>query len=77
MNYILLILLLNLGIANPAYAYVGPGISAILLQLIVGGFAGLIMVFKLYWRRLFKQKKNPKKKNLDKSVPTKNNDRNS
>lgn len=41
-----------------ALAYVGPGIAAVLLQLIVGGIAGIAMTIKLYWRRLIKRNKN-------------------
>lgn len=36
----------------PAHAYVDPGTGAMLLQLLLGGVAGLAVVAKLYWERL-------------------------
>jgi len=38
--------------ANPAYAYLDPGSGSMILQLILGGVAGLFVILKLYWRRL-------------------------
>ncbi len=38
--------------AKPAEAYLDPGSGSMLLQLILGGFAGLVVLVKLYWRRL-------------------------
>jgi len=32
-----------------AYAYLDPGSGSMLLQLLLGGVAGLAVVFKLYW----------------------------
>lgn len=37
---------------GPAYAYLDPGSSSVILQIIFGGLAGLAMIFKLYWRRI-------------------------
>jgi len=36
----------------PSFAYLDPGSGSMLLQLILGGVAGLVVVFKLYWSRL-------------------------
>ena len=36
----------------PSLAYLDPGSGSMLLQLILGGVAGLVVVFKLYWDRL-------------------------
>lgn len=36
----------------PAYAYLDPGTGSIILQLLLGGVAGGVIVFKLYWARL-------------------------
>ena len=35
-----------------AFAYLDPGTGSILLQIIIGGVAGLGVVAKLYWHRL-------------------------
>ena len=35
-----------------AFAYVDPGSGSILLQLIMGGVAGVGVVAKLYWQRI-------------------------
>lgn len=35
-----------------AYAYLDPGAGSMVLQLILGGLAGLVVLLKLYWRRL-------------------------
>ena len=45
-------LLLSL-IAPPAtFAYLDPGSGSMLLQLVLGGLAGLAVIAKLYWHRL-------------------------
>ena len=44
----------------PAMAYLDPGSGSMLLQLLLGGTAGLILVVKLYWQSFisfFKPKK--------------------
>lgn len=37
---------------TPAFAYVEPGTGNLILQLLFGGFAGIGLLFKLYWRNL-------------------------
>jgi hypothetical protein len=37
---------------TPAHAYLDPGAGSMLLQLLLGGLAGLVVLAKLYWRRL-------------------------
>lgn len=37
---------------SPAQAYLDPGSGSMLLQLLLGGVAGAVVVLKLYWRRL-------------------------
>jgi hypothetical protein len=39
-------------LSHPAYAYLDPGSGSMLLQLLLGGVAGIAMVFKLYWERI-------------------------
>lgn len=49
------ILLLGLGLIflpSPAFAYIDPGTGGMLLQLLLGGVAGAVVILKLYWRRL-------------------------
>lgn len=36
----------------PAEAYVDPGIGNMIVQMIIGGVAGALVVLKLYWQRL-------------------------
>ena len=38
--------------SRPAFAYIDPGSGSVLLQLLLGGSAGLIMLLKLYWERI-------------------------
>ncbi|MBI2363141.1 MAG: hypothetical protein HYV15_07140 [Elusimicrobia bacterium] len=49
-----LVLLLSLlaGAAAPAAAYLDPGSGSMLVQLAAAGFAGLVVLIKLYWKRL-------------------------
>ena len=46
-----LCVLLTLGFPQIASAYVDPTSGSILLQLILGGMAGIGVVAKLYWQR--------------------------
>ena len=38
-------------VATPVYAYLDPGAGSMLLQLLLGGIAGVIVILKLYWQR--------------------------
>lgn len=52
-----------------AFAYLDPGSGSMLLQLILGGVAGLMVVVKLYWQSflsLFKGKKSTDSDSTDK-----------
>ena len=35
-----------------AHAYVDPGAGSVLIQLLLGGVAGIAIIFKLYWQRM-------------------------
>lgn len=35
-----------------AEAYLDPGSGSMIIQLVLGGVAGLVVILKLYWRRL-------------------------
>ena len=37
---------------QPAFAYLDPGTGSILLQGIIAGIAGAVIVLKLYWYRI-------------------------
>ena len=43
---------LTLEISRPAFAYLDPGTGSIVLQLLLGGVAGGLVVCKLYWHKL-------------------------
>ena len=49
---LLLIVIAVLDLGRPAYAYLDPGTGSMLLQIILGGAAGVLLVLKLYWHRL-------------------------
>lgn len=38
--------------ARPAHAYLDPGSGGMMVQLLLGGFAGAAVLVKLYWRQL-------------------------
>lgn len=39
-------------VARPSYAYLDPTSGSMILQAIVGGVAGAIVVIKMYWHRI-------------------------
>ncbi len=41
-----------LAFSSPAYAYLDPGTGSMLLQLLLGGVAGLLVVGKLYFQKI-------------------------
>ena len=47
-----LVLFSTIGITSPAYAYLDPGTGSMLLQMLLGGVAGALVVGKLYWHRV-------------------------
>ncbi len=38
--------------ARPAHAYLNPETGSMILQLLLGGVAGLIVLMRLYWHKL-------------------------
>lgn len=44
--------LLILLLPNQVYAYLDPGTGSMLLQIILGGVAGLAILGRLFWNRL-------------------------
>ena len=52
-GFILLIGTLVLGAStSSAWAYLDPGTGSIILQVLLGGVAGLLLAGKLYWHKL-------------------------
>jgi hypothetical protein len=50
-NVALLASIATLSCIGPAWAYLDPGTGSMLLQLLLGGIAGVMVVGKLYWHR--------------------------
>jgi hypothetical protein len=46
-------LYLVLVLPETALAYLDPGAGGLIVQLILGGLTGLLVILKLYWRRLW------------------------
>ena len=44
--------LIVLSASGPAHAYLDPGTGGVLLQVILGGFAAIGVVLKIYWHRI-------------------------
>jgi hypothetical protein len=49
---VLAVLLLLLGLPGLAHAYIDPSAGSVLLQLLLGGLAGVLVALRLYWNRL-------------------------
>ena len=47
-----LVLAVVLSFDAPAYAYLDPGTGSMILQVLLGGVAGMLVIGKLYWHRL-------------------------
>jgi len=50
-NVALLAAVPTLFFTGPAWAYLDPGTGSMMLQLLLGGIAGAMVVGKLYWHR--------------------------
>lgn len=48
---LLLALLLSMT-TSPAYAYFDPGTGSVILQLLIGGVGGALVIGKLYWNKI-------------------------
>ena len=46
------VVLLIISWEQPAYAYIDPGAGGLLLQVMMGGLAGAVVVVKVYWKSL-------------------------
>lgn len=47
-----LIFVLTFNSSNEAWAYLDPGTGSMVLQLLLGGAAGVVVVVKLYWEKI-------------------------
>ena len=69
-----LAVLFFLAFHGPALAYLDPGTGSMLLQIILGGVAGSIIVIKLYWHNLkmkFSRKKPEQTNKAGRAKPAK------
>ena len=48
----LAVALLLLSLPGLAHAYIDPSAGSVLLQLLLGGLAGVLVALRLYWNRL-------------------------
>lgn len=58
-----LVLLYTVAFAKHALAYLDPGSGSMMLQLLLGGIAGVVVILKLYWKSfvsLFQREKHHK-----------------
>ena len=44
-------ILVVFGFESSAWAYLDPGTGSMVLQLLLGGIAGVVVILKLYWSR--------------------------
>jgi hypothetical protein len=59
---------------GPAWAYLDPGTGSMMLQLVLGGIAGAMVVGKLYWHRfqelpVFRQTEEPHPGRIMRALP--------
>ncbi|MBC8287434.1 MAG: hypothetical protein H8E42_08155 [Nitrospinae bacterium] len=52
MKHVFFVLVFFALFVEPAYCYLDPGTGSMLAQLIMGGVAGVLVVFKLYWKKV-------------------------
>ena len=48
----ILTLILFTSFADRAYAYLDPAAGSVILQIILGGVAGIALLAKFYWRKI-------------------------
>ncbi len=48
----LMLIIITATASSPAFAYLDPGSGSMLLQVILGGIAGIFVTLKLYWHRI-------------------------
>ena len=51
---LLVLMALLLGLPAAAHAYVDPGAGSMFLQLLLGGSAGLLVVFRIFRERIYR-----------------------
>ena len=50
---------------HPTYAYIDPGVGSMILQIILGGFAGVAILGKLFWKNIKSFFRGRKTKEMD------------
>ena len=60
-TYILIFIFIFILFPVRAMAYLDPGSGSMILQIILGGIAGLLLIIKFYWDRFLKMIKIRKK----------------
>lgn len=50
--YSVFLILYIVTLSKSAYAYLDPGTGSIILQVLLGGIAGVLVVGRLYWQRV-------------------------
>ena len=51
-RFLILASIVCLAVSLPAQAYLDPGSGSLILQLVLSGVAGLILLLKVYWHKL-------------------------
>ena len=51
-RYLWFVVIAGSAVSLPAHAYLDPASGSLVLQLVLGGFAGLALLIKLYWHKL-------------------------
>ncbi len=51
-TFFCLVFSMTFNLSNEAWAYLDPGTGSMVLQLLLGGVAGVVVVVKLYWEKI-------------------------
>jgi O-antigen/teichoic acid export membrane protein len=77
-NKTIFLVLVFFGVSNlavPAHAYLDAGTGSMLLQLILGGVAGLVVIMKLYWQKFLSFFRKHDSKKVEEELVTENQNR--
>ena len=50
--HVVVVLAALLVLASPAYAYIDAGTGSLILQVLLGGLAGVAVAWRLFWHRI-------------------------
>lgn len=51
-TFFCLVFAMTFNLSNEVWAYLDPGTGSMVLQLLLGGVAGAVVVVKLYWQKI-------------------------